>query len=413
MNVIYLSWGETPRSYGVFGSQVLAQFVYTKRLTTDSSFYFLSGLPILNSGLVREKIRYLHELKEVKKRLHDIQFSLIPIFAPQHFVNSSRLTFSLMHGISHLFLYSKLKKIKPDIIHCRSYHAAWAAIKVREKYNLNYKVLFDGRGLWPEEVSLKKGFLKNSDNYKYLKNIELEILTKCDASVTVSDTMHSHYLELGSKNDNRVYLSADTLKMKTELKYRVSADTIRFCYVGSLDENSWHKPSELFKLYDYLRSIFPKTVLTIVTTSDLDPIKHCFKSIPTNEVFYTNTKNVQDLMLTLSNQDFGLLSYLTPSSTEELTLGKMVLAVKTVEYFAAGLPVICNKFCGGAANLIEKFNLGLTYDPNKISIQPLKLLDMLEINNRKRIQDFATDNFDYHVNAKKYIEIYQNLVLFE
>lgn len=411
MNVVYLTWGETPRSYGVFGSQVLSQFYFTKNIMPTSNFYFISGLPILNSGFTREKWRYLNEIKKVRNKLDGIDFYLTPIFAPQNFVNSSRFTFNFMHYFAHKILYKKILSINPSVVHCRSYHAAWAAISIKEKYCLNFKIVFDGRGLWPEEVSLKKCYGKDSLNYKFLKKIESEVISKSDATVSVSDTMHKHYLELGSKNDFKIYLSADTERIKTDLKIRNNQEIVRFCYVGALSCDTWHKPVELFKLYSYLRTIFPKTKLTIVTTSSLDPIKNCFKEIPDTEIQYCSTKTLDELKSILVNQDFGLMTYFKPTSSDEVLLGDMVLAVKTVEYFSAGLPVICNKYCGGAAYLIDSFGLGANYDPDDIFLDSDILMNMLQLENRERIQHFSEMNFDYSINGKKYSAIYNSLVL--
>jgi hypothetical protein len=162
MKIIYLTWGETPRSYGVFGSQVINQLVSNYKSNKDSQFHLVSAVPLIHSGFVREKINYIDEIKKIKRSLGNISFSWIPIYATQNFINSNRFTFKLMHGLSHLHLLRKMKEIKPDIVHCRSYHAAWAAITIRDKYKLNYKVIFDGRDLWPEEMALKQCFSEQS-----------------------------------------------------------------------------------------------------------------------------------------------------------------------------------------------------------------------------------------------------------
>jgi hypothetical protein len=129
-------------------------------------------LPIIHSGLVRENFGYINELRNVKKNLSPVIFDWVPIFSSQNFVNSNKLTFNLFHNfISYFLLYSKLKNTHVKLIHCRSYHAAWAAIQVRDKYKLNYKIIFDGRDLWPEEVALKKGWNDSSKDYLFLKLI--------------------------------------------------------------------------------------------------------------------------------------------------------------------------------------------------------------------------------------------------
>ena len=37
MKVVYLTWGETPRNYGVFGSQAIRQFIETQKLLPKSN----------------------------------------------------------------------------------------------------------------------------------------------------------------------------------------------------------------------------------------------------------------------------------------------------------------------------------------------------------------------------------------
>jgi glycosyltransferase involved in cell wall biosynthesis len=411
MRVAYLTWGETPRSYGVFGSQVIGQFVETAKLNPNDQFHFISAVPIIHSGLVREKWGYVKELNAVKAKLGSIQFHWLPIWVSQNFVYSSQRTFGLMHGIAHLHLKTKLLKVNPDIVHCRSYGAAWAALSVKEKYGLRYKIIFDGRGLWPEEAALKKGWSEKSADYLFLKSIESKLLEYCDCSVTVSDTMHEHYVGLGAKNDHTIYLSADTNQLKVGVDQFEFNDNVRFCYVGALSNDTWHQPSALVDLYRQLRALFPKTQLTIVTTSNHDSLRRDFAEFPENEIVLTATKTRAELKQVLESQDFGLMTYFQPKNDKEILLGRMVLAVKSAEYFIAGLPMICNAYCGGVARLIEKNQLGITYFPEKL--EEIKREDINSYLNKaakNRCQDFAEENFDYGVNALNYKNIYESLI---
>ena len=406
--VVYLTWGETPRTYGVFGSQVIGQFVETAKSSPNDEFHFISAVPVIHSGLAREKWSYFSELRNVKKELDTVAFHSMPIIATQNFVNSSKATFSLMHGISHWFLKRKLTKITPDIVHCRSYHAAWAALSIRKKYSLAFKIVFDGRGLWPEEVALKRNWSKNSINYQFLKSIEKTLLSECEASVAVSDTMHDHYVDLGAKNDQCIYLSADTEQLKVDIDHLEQSETVRFCYVGALSEDTWHQPKGLVDLYRRLRTLFPKTRLTIVTTSNHERLKPQFSEFPQEELVFSSTKTRVELKKILEIQDISLMTYFTPTNEKQKLLGKMVLAVKTAEYFVAGLPMICNTHCGGAAKLIDDNGLGVTYFPGKVdSLNSEDLLPYLNADARKKCQSFALKHFDYAVNAGKYVELYK------
>jgi glycosyltransferase involved in cell wall biosynthesis len=412
MKIVYLTWGETPRSYGVFGTQVLGQFVGTAALDDKNEYHFISAVPIVHSGLIREKWWYLKEIVNVKKKLNKIKFHWLSIWCTQNFTNSNRFGFGLMHGISHNIFAKKLIKLMPNIIHCRSYHAAWAAVSVRKKYNLKYKIIFDARGLWPEEVALKKGWSNDSTDYKYLKNIEKIILEECECSISVSDNMHDYFLQNGSRNDQVIYLSADADVLKISPSERIQSDVVRFVYVGALAENTWHKPQVLADLYDYLSGVHPKTKLTIVTTSDHGKLKKYFSKFNDKEIIFTSAITRDDLKNILKNQDVGLMTYFEPSTKREHLLASMVLAVKTAEYFMAGLPMICNKYCGGAARIISENQLGYSYgsdDFSKLTFD--NILSLLSSEKRKSCQDFAEKNFNYISNGYKYLNIYKSLDL--
>jgi len=412
MKVVYLTWGETPRSYGVYGSQVLNQFIETFKITEDSEFYFIAGVPIIHSGLVREKISYFDEITKVKKKLSGINFHWLTLFSSQNFVNSNKRTFVLLHFISHYLLKLKLSKIKPDIVHCRSYHAAWAALRVKEKYHLNYKVIFDGRGLWPEEIALKNNYADDTTNYRFLKSIESKNLIKADISVAVSAPMAKHYTELGAENVKTIFLSSATKMLKSSGCESVGnkKNELVFCYVGALSVDTWHKPNELLKLYNHLRHILPNTKLMIVTTSNHDAIRKCFSDIPDDEVLITQTKTVNELKEKLDKADIGLMSYFAPLTSREVTLGSSVLAVKTAEYLAAGLPMLVNSYCGGAAEIVSDHSVGIAYDPStyqELTSESIKLL--LSNTMREKMQNLAYDLFDYKQNAKRYKNMYLEL----
>jgi glycosyltransferase involved in cell wall biosynthesis len=411
MNVMHLTWGETPRTYGVFGSQVIAQFVATRRVMPKSKFIFVSALPILHSGLTREKFRYFKECQKVQVALGDIPFKLLPIYAPQHLVNSSASSFNLFHGAAHWHLYRIIKSFKPDVIHCRSYHAAWAALSVRKRNSMEYSIVFDGRGLFPEEVALKRTYADDNTSYRFLKRIEHELLTECDISIAVSDPMKRHYLSLGANKCKTIYLSADSEGLNPlKIKQRAN-DTVNFCYVGALSEDTWHKTTELKRLFLRLHELIPNANLTIVTTSDHGAVRKYFSEFSEGVVRITESRTLQQLKDHLQQADFGLMSYFEPKTQREIKLADMVLAVKTAEYLCNGLPIIVNKYCGGAAAIIGNHDLGVVYDPS--DLKSIRLEDILshipDIWRRKLIASKASQLFDYTKHAHDYSDIYTDL----
>lgn len=410
MKVVYLTWGETPRAHGVYGSQVIKQFKETVTLISDCESHFIAAVPIVHSGLTREKMGYIDELRKVKQLLGSISFRWFPILCTQNFVDSSRFTFKFMHGLSHVFVGRYIKSINADIVHCRSYHAAWAALKIRERYSLNFKVVFDARGIWPEEISLKKGYSLNDKNYAFLKEIERYILDNCDVTVSVSDTMAEHFELLGAKKVETVYLSSNAFSAGNHSVRKNAASTsLTFCYVGALASNTWHRPKELKKLYDKLLSISPESKLIIVTTSNHQDIYQCFSHY--SNVTVTSVKSIVELQQIFSNVDFGLMSYFTPETVIEHLLSKMVMAVKVAEYLCYGLPVIVNRYCGGASKVIEMNKFGITYDPNDFNDISIESLEVYANDYKSSVQsERAATLFSYETNAVKYLNLYQSII---
>lgn len=414
MAVIYLTWGETPRSYGVFGNQVIQQFVRTCKFAEIKESYFISAVPLLHSGFIREKFRYFHELNKVKSALETTKFIWIPIYTTQNFVNSNSFTFNLMHNFSHYHLAAVLKKLNAKVVHCRSYHATWAAVSVKFRYGLSYKIIFDGRDLWPEEMALKLGFDETSVHYEYLKNIEQMLLDKSDYSVSVSQVMHEHYTALGALRDRCIYLSADVKKLYQGHK-RISEignnQCINFCYLGALSDSTWHKATELAKLFSNLNRIFPRCFLTIITTSDYRHINAVFSKFNLKNYCIKTTKTVDDLKEILSYQDFGLMSYFIPENELQKKLGGVLLSSKAVEYLSAGLPMICSGYCGEITRIIVENKLGVSYFPEKMELFSVEdFLPYLAESARERCRSFALSNFDCDVSAEKYAKLYSDAI---
>ena len=412
MKIIYLTWGETPRSYGVFGSQVITQFVATRNAIPQAQFLFASGLPIVHSGMTREKLGYFAECRKIRENLGDIPFRLLPIYAPQNLVNSSSTSFKWLHGLAHWHLKRLVKRFNPDVIHCRSYHAAWAALSVRRRFKMDYRIIFDGRGLYPEEVALKKFFAEDGADYLYLKNIERELLAECDMSIAVSKPMEMHYRQLGAKDCRTIYLSANADRLKPQSLIERVSETVNFCYVGALSEDTWHKTSELLRLFRRIRELIPNAFLTIVTTSDHDAVRSFFDGFSEKEVRIVQTRTLEQLKVFLEQSDFGLMSYFEPKTSREIMLANMVLAVKTAEYLCNGLPVIVNRFCGGAAAVVGDYDLGLVYDPSNLGTLTAEaiLSRVPDIARRKKIAAIAERLFDYTEHAHDYASLYEGLI---
>lgn len=407
MKIIYLTWGETPRFAGVYNSQIL-QLI--KRLQSKVDIYLISGLPLINSGLFREKFGYFKSLRMIKSFLTyngENRFFLIPIFAVQTVIYPKFLFGYMISFLSDKILLKKIKKLNPDIIHCRGYHSTSLVIKLKKKYNLNYKIIFDPRGYAPGEAVISNRCKVNSYTYKQLKKIEQHNIDFSDTILTVSETMRTFFKGQGAKSVENVFLSS-SLNIPKIANHRLKDDQIIFGYAGALDDKSWHKPKQLIELYTRLIVLFPNSKLKIITNSSHKKILSYIPDFLMNKIDLISCKNPNEVLIELSVCNVGLMSYFIPKSRVELDVAKSVFAIKTVEYFAVKLPIIVNKYCGGATDFILSKSLGWAYDPENLENFSVSLS---EINKMKDSVDHEIfeDLFSYESNLNRYIKIYSSL----
>lgn len=411
MKVIYLTWGETPRASGVYGSQVISQLKNINDSSSNIQITLVAGLPIIHSGLIREKLKYSSEIKKIKQNLSPLNFNLIRILAPQNFINKPNIGFYLFHMLANKKLIKFINSYNPDIIHCRSYHAVYAAIKAKQNGQFSYKIIFDARGLWPEQfaVSLKKNC--NDSSYKKLKKLEKFIIKNSDHIVSVSKTMTNHFERIGVPSAllSTIYPSSPNWRKKTTLSSS-QPNSYTFCYLGALNEATWHKPSILAKLFNYLLTLSSDAKLVIITKDSHEEIASFFSQSQLEKITFRTSNSSVELEKYLEDVDFGILSYFIPETELEVLFADTVMAIKTGEYLASALPVLVNKFCGGAATYVEENSVGVSYDPR--TFQELTSESLEHVISHKQIKQAvkcSEKDFSYANNASKYLHIYHDL----
>ena len=412
LKVAYITWGETPRSYGVYGSQVIEQVSRIAKNHSDTiEMHFLAFLPVIHSGWIREKLDYFNEITKLKKILINVKFHLKLLPIPQNLVNPTRFTHRLLFiwGLRQLQKYIEQNDI--DIVHCRSLHAAHAACKVKLRSGKNFRIIFDIRSPWPETIALQRKYDENHPEYQYFKEIEKFIVNSCDSLVSVSATMSNFFERSYGKRSELIYLSAPVESLNQKYGAKKSTTNLHLIYVGALAEDGWHKISTLISLLQKIRLLFPDCAITIVTTSSYSIIRTKFIEAGLEHINIVSTFNVDQLKYHLYEANIACLTALTPRTKLEQIFCSNVFAVKSVEYLSAGLPIICNKFLGGAAAYVKEHGVGLLYDPNDLSsLQREDIERMINSDISKRAVALALQDFDYDSNARKYTELYKSVV---
>ena len=284
------------------------------------------------------------------------------------------------------------------------------------KASNNYKIIFDARGFLPEEIALKKGLEELSPDYKFFKEIERLNLKESDSTITVSDTMLSEFRLLGAKRLDNIYLSTDfphVVNAKATVENKITTrSNITLLYLGALGQDLWHQPKQLAKVFLKVKSIFPSARLKIITTNDHKTLKQYFIDFKDEDVIFSSTKTKEELELEMANINIAILPYRINRNYAEKHVGFSILGTKTVEYLAAGIPLLCNLNCGGASAIIESnVKFGVSYDPDTlVQINEQSLLKLLNSKIDYSEYEFLKQKFDYKSNSKKYANLYSELI---
>jgi len=166
IRILYITWGEVIVRNGIFRNQVVEQLKLTKRSSETFEVHLLSGMPLVNMKLLRKPMDFLKDVEAFRKKLtgEGIRFSVRMIPAVSAWFYAKKWQFPFYQLFNMGFLKRYVVKYNIEIIHCRSYQATYFALLVRDKYRLSYKVIFDTRGLFPEEGLIKHAYHAGDKN---------------------------------------------------------------------------------------------------------------------------------------------------------------------------------------------------------------------------------------------------------
>lgn len=421
-NILYLTWCENIVDYGIFESQVFRKL---ECLSKDSPFrYFvLSGIPV-GKKYVSARSSYRQKLRDIKERFASLgmlfDYRNIIKISP-HFHAPWWALWSL--HLPHLFFFKGyIEEHQIDIVHCRSYHSALLALLTRAVFRKKYKVLFDTRGLVAEEGVLIGAYSEGSLSYRFWRFIEKRLLDSSDAVVNVSDNFTEHVRRLSSNRnmhtictgvDSAVFVP-DGEKRSAAGRQLALADAVKvLVYAGSLGEKGWHSPALLAEVYCAFRSCFPETRLLIISTSDPRVIAAGLQQqgLQEHEFLIVAGHSLADVSYYLQRGDYAVFSYRGINGRIEEAISRTVIAIKTGEYLACGLPLIVNRNAGAAADLVEKNGVGVVFTPGDAAaiVAGVASIEREYAAVARKCREVALEYFDYEKNSQKYREIYRAL----
>lgn len=311
------------------------------------------------------------------------------------------------------------RKERFDIIHCRSYVAAEAGLKLKRLYGTRF--LFDMRGFWADEKvdngqwNLGKWVFKKI--YAHYKKKEKEFLLEADGIVCLTQAAKKYLMsrpgyeklsievipccaDLDHFNFNRIS-PQQKFKLKKELGIPENKKII--LYLGSI--GSWYMTDEMFAFYKRLIIKHPDYCMLILTKDSIERVEKegMMAGIdPGNLIVRYANRNEVPGYISISNCS---IFFIRP------TFSKMASSpTKHAELMGMGIPVICNDI-GDTGEIIKTTGTGLLvkhfsleeYDrvagqfPGLICLQP------------EKIREAAFYYFDLKKGSEKYSSLYHQI----
>jgi glycosyltransferase involved in cell wall biosynthesis len=425
-NLLYLTWGEVIVYDGLFNNQVLEQLKQIRRQDANLPMQLLSGLPLGNRYLVKEPQNFYRELAKIRDQLGrahiGFTYRFLPAVARWFHAQPYQLPFYTVGQLGYLARLVRQRGF--NIIHCRSYQATRLALLARKRHHLSCRVIFDTRGMFPEEAVLAGYFPVASPAYQRWKAEEAWLLDEADAIVNVSATF-SEYIATCTRNRQIHTIATSTnldlfrpdgaVRQAQRQALQIDDATRVLVYIGSLGtKHGWHNIGNLIAVDRIFRQRFARSKLLIVTRSPREPLVAALHEAGYREEDYilTAANSPQATSDLLQAGDYAALTYYNVESALEQQVGRTVIASKSGEYLGVGLPMIVNTTAGAAAQLVAQEQVGAVYTGgDEAAIGPT--LDAIEADYtavHQRCVAVAHAHFSAAGNAQKYRHLYHSLL---
>lgn len=424
--VLYLTWGEVPINSGLFDNQVFEQLKQIRQQEPALKLALLSGMPLLNQYIVKKRATFFTKLDAIQAQLHahEIDFSTRWIGVVARWFHSQYYQLPLYIIGQQRFLYKYVTKQQVNLVHCRGYHATNLALRAKAKYGLDYKVIFDTRGMFPEESVFAQYFTAQSRSYQRWKQLEKWLLDHADAIVNVSGTFSDHVRTLTTNPQiYTIYTSTNLAIFQPDPERRqavraalgIAAAEKVLVYLGSIGvHDGWHRTANLIAQFQAFQQTFPHARLLVITRASHQALQAEFDQVASLRGNYRLVAGASPAQTTdyLQAGDYAALPYSTVHNEVERLIGYTMIASKTGEYLAMGLPLVVNRAIGAASQLADAHAIGCTYTAGaeQALIEPLRQLDQRYQQASARGITVAHETFSAARNAQRYLELYRALM---
>jgi len=263
----------------------------------------------------------------------------------------------------------------------------------------DFRLIFDMRGFWPEELAGSGRIKYNSIYYKILKFLERKSILASDYIITLTPEAKEIILEK-YPNKKVDWMPTCVDMKKFEIKQGQKEDkTDEFILVYSGSLGTYYNMPAMMDFFEALKEKISNAHFLILANNGMEKLdkEQCqFLNLEAKEV----PKYLSQADLAIS------FIYDFPSK-------KAAFPTKLAEYLASGLPVVANAQSKFIKDLIEQNKIGVIiekFDKCSYDVAIEKLLILLQDKDiKERCIQTAKKNLGKGVCVNKYLEIYKNI----
>lgn len=323
-----------------------------------------------------------------------------------------RNKFKILLFFSYLKFFIK-NRSDYSIIHIRSYVPYLFLLPIMPL--LKSKIVFDMRGVLPEEYIEQSSKFKGKLFYYLFKYFEFVFLNKSDKIVVVSNKFKDHII---SSYKNKFFDKIDVIttfsirniisdiNLRSELG--VNQYDKLFVYSGSLTK--WQNFDVILHLYMEI-SFFIKNSCLLVFTNDIIEAESILRYNLPNGNFRVKFVNNGLLNTYLSQCDIGFL--LRSNSI----VNKVSAPIKFKDYLTAKVPVIISNGIGDSSDIISKYGVGVVIDKfqckedlKEFASNNYKILnEIIENRNSINYDSLYSEELSIDNSIVRYVRLYDQL----
>lgn len=249
-----------------------------------------------------------------------------------------------------------------DLVHCRSYMAAIAGLKLRQKRGV--PLLFDMRGFWPEEKT--EGGAWNLANplfravYRYFKRLESSLLRESAHIVILAEAGKCQLLSRPECAERPERISvipccvdfdhfplASQFRDEARARLGIASDARVIAYLGSI--GTWYMLDEMLDFFAVYEAKNPGALFLFITMDDPAGIRKAAKlhGLDPSRIIVTPASR-EEVPRLLAAADSGI-SFIKPVFSKTASS-----PTKLGEMLAAGIPVFANAGVGDVEQTIDR-----------------------------------------------------------